>query len=104
MFGQSQRTMALVVRTAGEPTAVRNPVQGVIRELDPTLPTFDVQPMSAVVRDSMARLSFMIVSSARPRWSRLLGAIGSTASWRTWSRARASGVRVVLGVAGIGTR
>src|SRR5688572_107398 len=35
LFGQSQRTMVLVVKASGDPELVRAPVQRVIRELDP---------------------------------------------------------------------
>jgi predicted permease len=100
LFGQSQRTMGLVVRTAGDPTAIRNPVQGVIRELDPTLPTFDVQPMTAVVRESMAQLSFMIIMlGAAAIVTLLLGAIGlyGVMAYVVTLRTKELGVRVALG-------
>jgi putative ABC transport system permease protein len=42
LLRQTQRTMALVVRTTGEPTQILPAVQRALRELDPTLPTFSV--------------------------------------------------------------
>ena len=65
---QARWTMALVVRTAGEPTASRPPVQRVVRELDPSLPLFDVSTMTDVATASMAQLSFTI-SCLGPRRS-----------------------------------
>ena len=53
----ARRTMALVVQTAGPPAAVVPAVRQLVRDLDPTVPIFNVASMNDVVRASTARLS-----------------------------------------------
>jgi hypothetical protein len=100
LYGQGQRTMALVVRTTTDPASLRTPVQALIREMDPTLPTFEVQQMREVMRNSMAQLSFLIVMlGAAAVVTLLLGAIGlyGVMAYVVTLRTRELGLRVALG-------
>src|SRR5262249_23527995 len=58
LTSQLSRTMAIAARTTGDPATTIREMQAVVRELDPTLPTFDARSMQSCVDGSIARLTF----------------------------------------------
>jgi putative ABC transport system permease protein len=56
--GSPMRVMTLVVKTAGDPIALANPIRDEIRRLDPNLPVSTVRPMTDVVASALSTPRF----------------------------------------------
>jgi hypothetical protein len=96
----ARRLMALVVRTAEPAPSGVAAIRGVVRELDPTIPIFGVEPMSDIVRASTARLSFTLaLMSAAAGITLVLGTIGlyGVMTYMVSLRTREFGIRLALG-------
>jgi putative ABC transport system permease protein len=92
--------MTYMIRTGGDPLALARPARDTVVEIDPDVPVSDVQPLDAVVSDSIAQPRLLMTLLAGFGGVSLLMAtlgIYGVINYAVGQRTREFGIRMALG-------